>query len=236
MLRIQMTLIAFLIVGFLVGCSGEPEIVVEQIEITRVVTEEVPVTVIVENTVEVDVTRLVEIEKEVEIEIEVTRLVERVVTATPSPTREPTATPVPSPTLTPSPQPTAPPSPDITAALLESMNSLRRNLEVFGGLIDVALNTGTIKAQEVVDLYDLTVAAPTYDVTWSSDSVQNAYNSYRTAVDIFAAGARDMAQNCRDFLAGGGGTIPFQQWGVARQRVNDALDVLIPAIEILEGG
>lgn len=100
----------------------------------------------------------------------------------------------------------------------------------------MAVRTGTISAQAVVDLYDLTVAAPTYDVSGSSDRVQNAYHNYRTAVEVFAAGARDMTQNCRDYLAGGSGGIPFQQWGVARQRVNDALEVLNPAIENLQGG
>ena len=65
--------------------------------------------------------------------------------------------------------------------------------------------------------------------------MQNAYNGYWSAVQIFVSGARDMAQNCRDHIANpSGGSIPFQQWGVARQNVNDALAVLIPAIDSLE--
>jgi hypothetical protein len=44
-----------------------------------------------------------------------------------------------------------------------------------------------------------------------------------------------MAQNCREFLADPkGGTIPRQQWALARLRVNEALDILIPAITSME--
>ena len=68
-----------------------------------------------------------------------------------------------------------------------------------------------------------------------SDTVVAASDQYRQAVAMFATGARDMAQNCRDFLASAEpGTIPFQQWGVARLRVNEAVAVLNAAAGMLK--
>jgi hypothetical protein len=55
-------------------------------------------------------------------------------------------------------------------------------------------------------------------------------------VETFADGAFDMTQNCRDFLANpSGGGIGFQQWGAARQNVDNAIDLLQPAIQALGG-
>ena len=108
-------------------------------------------------------------------------------------------------------------------------------MEQFGGLIDVALGAGTITCQDVVDQYDAIVALPTLNVTGGSDTVVAAHDQYRQAVGMFTNGARDMAQNCRDFLAGEEpGTIPFQQWGVARVRVNEAVAVLNTAARMLQ--
>lgn len=73
----------------IVACGGTPETITETVEIE--------ITRIVESVSNVEVTRLVEVEvtREVEVvsEVEVTRLVESIVVATP--TEEPTATPLP---------------------------------------------------------------------------------------------------------------------------------------------
>jgi hypothetical protein len=219
------------------GCTSPPptpETVIETVVHTR----EVPVTRVVQVTNQIEVTRLVEVTREVEVTrlLEVTRLVEmtveRVVTATP----EPTPTPLPPTEVppTPIPVPTVPSVP--VAALLDSMQTAREDMRNFAGLIDVALREGYISCQQVVDLYAKIVNAPTYDVSAGSPVVQNAYGAYRAAIDIFATGARDMNQNCSDFLASGGsGTgIPFQQWGMARDQVDEALKILDPAIESLQ--
>lgn len=221
--------------------------VVQTVE--RTVVETAPVTV--EVVTEVEITREVEVTREIRVtrQVKITQIIERVITATPMPMPEVTDTPVPAdtpeptptstlePTNTPRPwtaPPTAPP-PDITATLLQTLRDTRDKLQRFGGLIDSALRSGSISCQDVVDLYDGIAGAPTYDVRESGAIVQNAYNNYRSSVQIFTTGARDMTQNCRDFLADpSGGSIPFQQWGLARQEVNKALDVLHPAIQSLE--
>ncbi|MGC9349790.1 MAG: hypothetical protein ACP5JG_16750 [Anaerolineae bacterium] len=172
-------------------------------------------------------------------------------TSTPS---GPTPTSQPKPTLTftpeaiqPEPEATSPPatSPPATSPppaqsnvrneLRTTMTNTRVELEHFGGMIDVALGAGRVDCQEVVDRYDRLAASPIYDVSSSPDDVRGAYDQYRRSIGIFTQGAKDMAQNCRDYLANPKpGGIPFQQWGVARQSVNDALDVLNPAIQMLQ--
>lgn len=69
--------------ALLAACASQPQVV----EVTRLVTEEMPVTV--------EVTQIVELPATIEVPVEVTRLVELVVTATP----EPVDTAVPTPTL-----------------------------------------------------------------------------------------------------------------------------------------
>jgi hypothetical protein len=131
--------------------------------------------------------------------------------------------------------PTNTPAGSSSGSLLQAMRSAKTDMERLGGLIDGALSSGSIDCQDVVNTYDRVANAPTFNVAGSGAAVQNAYNNYRAAISTFANGARDMAQNCRDFLAsGGGGSIPFQQWGLARQRINDALTILNPAIESID--
>ena len=154
-------------------------------------------------------------------------------TSTPTPTQTPTETPTPTPT--PTSTPTAVPTPNVTAVLLQTMRSTRRQIEEYGGLIDIATETRLIPCQQTVDLYDAIVNAPVFSVPAKDEVTQYAYNCYRQAIDIFAGGARDMTENCRAWLADPQpGVIPFQQWGLARQKVNDALSILIPAVERLE--
>ena len=148
-------------------------------------------------------------------------------TATPRVTNTPVATATPLPTETPA---------SIRGSLLSSMQVARNNMVQFGGLIDQAVNSGSIDCNVVVNLYDTISRSPTYSTAGEGATVVNAYNAYRSAIATFTEGARDMTQNCRDFLASGGaGSIPFQQWGFARQQVNVALDIINPAIQSLGG-
>ncbi len=240
-MKIRFALLSLLLTSLLACSSSEQDI---GTPIHQTVSAQTPVVLTVEQTVisevpvtvEVtrQVTREVEVIVETTVEVEITRLVERVVTATPTPTSEPTDTPVPTDTPIPqAPVPTA--LPDIATALLQTMIETRINMESFGGLIDVALTVGVIDCQVLVDTYDSIANTPTFDVSGQNDVMQYAYNGYRTSVQIFADGARDMTQNCREFLANPSrGGIPRQQWGPARQNVNNALDMLHPAIQSLD--
>ena len=129
-----------------------------------------------------------------------------------------------------------PPVGPSSSSLLQTMQAVHGDFASFGGLIDVALREGIIDCGIVVSSYDRIAGAPIIDVSGSSAVAQNAHAGYRAAVVTFTDGARDMAQNCRDFLAApdAGGGIPFQQWGLARQRVNDASDILHQALQSLE--
>jgi len=207
---------------FLAACAPEP------VEVTRVVE--------VEKSVEV--TRTVEIEVEVTREIEVTRLVEVEVEVT----AVPTETPTPAPTNTPAPSqsnppPTEAPSASVEEELLQAMTAARNNMQSYGGLIDAALRTGVISCQDVVDTYDRVAFAPTFDVSTASGEAQYAYGAYRASIDTFTNGARDMTENCREFLDNpqSGGGIGRQQWGLARQEVNTAVDTIHPGIQSLGG-
>jgi hypothetical protein len=219
----------------LVACSAGPETV----EVTRVVPSIVEVTRIVTEVEEVEVTRLIEVPVEIPVEVpvttevEVTRLVEVeiIVTAVVFPTATPSATPTAMP-------PTAAGQPSTTgSSLLQAMINVQSNLVTFGGFVDAAVRGDSIPCSETVATYDRVATAPEFNVAGSNATMQNAYNNYRAAVSVFTTSARDMTQNCRDFLAGGSTStsIPFQQWGAARQGVNDAQDLLNPAIQSLQG-
>jgi hypothetical protein len=128
-------------------------------------------------------------------------------------------------------QRTAPPAgPDF----LTTVASTKRQMEVFGGIMDIAANGGgSVDCHEVVKVHDAVVNALSFNV---ASQLAGAYQLYRSGVDNFAAKTRDMDQNCQTFLAGGNsGGIPFQQWGPARQGVNESVDLLRQAI-IAAGG
>jgi LysM repeat protein len=83
--RVTPIFLLFLGAWLLIGCGSEPQVV----EVTRLVNEEVPVTVEVAQVTTVEVP----VEVTVEVPLEVTRLVEVVVSATPLPTEAATAAP-----------------------------------------------------------------------------------------------------------------------------------------------
>jgi hypothetical protein len=160
-------------------------------------------------------------------------------TATPTltPTATPTATTTPTPTATLTPTPTATPTPDVAALLLWALHNTNQQLLEFGGLMDEIPSSGVIRAQPTVDLYDAILSAPTFDVTSCDAVTQRAYGNYREAVEVFRDGARDMVGACRAYLndePGQKGFTPFQQWGLARQRTNDAAELINQAIRWLE--
>jgi hypothetical protein len=188
---------------------------------------------------------------------------ERAATATPYPTASPypTATdyPTPAPTETaaltpvedststpgaaPVAQPTSPRAPT-AESLLETMLAMRLDLQAFGGLIDAAVNgDGTIDCSVIVDSFEAIVAYPAMDVAGSDPAVQNAYGSYRAAVDRLmgvgpgsSVAATDMVNTCREVLAGTSqGPIPALQWTAARKVVDLAIGILSPAIVSLGG-
>jgi LysM repeat protein len=90
--RVTAIFLLFLGAYLLMGCNSEPQIV----EVTRLVNEEVPVTVEVSQVTTVEVP----MEVTVEVPVEVTRLVEVVISATPLPTESATAVPTDTPTAT----------------------------------------------------------------------------------------------------------------------------------------
>jgi hypothetical protein len=164
-----------------------------------------------------------------------------VVEVPPTDTPEPTATPTSPPQPTSAPAPTSPPAPpppppaNVRTQLLAQMKATQQDMQNMGGMIDNAVNTGYINCRDVVSTYDRVVNAPSFDVSNADADTRSAHSSYRSSISIFSNGVRDLAENCRSFISGGGGgSIPFSQWGPARQSVNQALDVLNPAIENLE--
>jgi len=117
-------------------------------------------------------------------------------------------------------------------AFLATVTTVKRQIEGFGGLIDSALRQGSINCEDVVNQYLTIAGAPQFD----PGGFAGPYQAYRAAVDLFTAKSHDIYQNCADFLANpSGGSIPFQQWGAARQSVNEAVDLLRQAI-VAAGG
>ncbi len=183
---------------------------------------------------------------------------------TPVPTLAPTDPPTPAPSDTPTPEPTDTPAPTDTSEptntstpvptatntfvpvtlaptatftspapdFLAIVTTVKRQVEGFGGMIDGALGQGFINCEDVVNQYLTIAGAPQFD----PGGLAGPYQTYRAAVDLFSARSHDIYQNCADFLADpSGGSIPFQQWGAARQSVNEAVDLLRQAI-VAAGG
>lgn len=247
--RLVLFIVTICCAGMLMACNdiqAEIEAAVDgTLAAQTPVVEFVEQTVIIQEEVTVEVTSIVEKEVTVEVtrEVEVTRIeeVEVVVTATATKTPAPTATPTPRPTATPAP---AAPSAESDSApetvnnssLLDIMTVTRGLFQDFGGHIDNAVNTGYVDCGFIISVYEAIAASPTLDTTSMSAAEQGAHGAYRQAVAVFVDGARDITGNCRDFLTTQDpGSIPFQQWGLARQRVSDAIDIIQPAILSLGG-
>ena len=142
-------------------------------------------------------------------------------------TPRPTNTPAASPTNT---RPAATRGPDF----LTTVARIKRQMEIFGGFIDIAVNgNGSVDCQGIVNTHDTVVGAPKLAVP---NSLAGANALYRQGVDTFTDRTKDMYLNCKNFLANNNtGNIPFQQWGNARQGVSVSVDLLRQAI-IAAGG
>lgn len=225
--------IPFILFFLIVSCTSTPEIVTETV--VQVVTVEIEVTRLVVK--EVEVTREVVIIDEV-VE-EVTKLVEVEILASPTvePTPEPTLTATAVVAKTPD-SPAAPKADEVKPeSLLEEMETTRDQMLNFGGTLDAALGGSSINCVILVDLYDEIVDAPTMDTSAEAPEVQNAYNALQTSVLIFHGGTNEMIAHCREFVDGlkSSVDIPNLQMTAARQKVNEATDVLAPGIYLLGG-
>jgi hypothetical protein len=129
---------------------------------------------------------------------------------------------------------TAPPGGPAAPDFLTTVAGIKRQMEIFGGIIDIAANgDGTVDCQQVVNVHDAVVNAPNFSVP---GPLAGAYQLYRNGVGNFATKTNDMYLNCQSVVNGGtSGGIPPQQWQLARQGVNEAVDMLRQAI-IAAGG
>jgi hypothetical protein len=146
------------------------------------------------------------------------------------------STPVPTASPTPTKKPTARPgSGGVTAAsFLDTVTSVKKQVENFGGQIDIAVHSGTIDCQQTVNSYEFVAARAT--INGVPASLAGAYGLYTQALGIFIPKAADLYTNCKNYLANpNGGTIPVLTWTVARTAVNDAGQLLRQAI-IAAGG
>lgn len=132
-----------LVTAVLAACTAAPEAV----EVTRLVTEEIPVTV--------EVTRLVPQPVTVEKEVEVTRIVEvaLVVTPTPDPAGQPAAEPTTAPTET----ATLEPTPVPTEAAVEPLEGDYYTVQSGDSLSIIAQKTG-VSEQEIMDANNMSNA------------------------------------------------------------------------------
>lgn len=192
-------------------------------------TVEVPVTVEVTRFIEVEKEIVVEVTRivvetvietvEVEIPVEVTRIVEVEVTPTPEPTEEASTT---SRVVT--------TSGFSDSTLLTSMETVRTKLLDLGGMLDGR----TLYCDTWIERHDAIANMPTYDTSYANDTSKWAYEQYRSAINTFVFESKDLTTNARESCVPGS-SIPFQQWGTARQGINHAIDILQPAIKELGG-
>ncbi len=162
---------------------------------------------------------------------------------TPLPVPDPTDTSEP-PTVTPSATPVlvvpaAPPAttgPTIEESLLASMREVQHSIQLIANDQPRIIYCSRGYDASVADNYEFIINAPTYDVTNASGGVRTAYAAYRQAISIIQSSNRNLYDFCISWISGAtnNNTIPFQTWGIARDGVTRALNVLNPAIEAFE--
>jgi len=165
-------------------------------------------------------------------------------TNTPEPSNTPTITPSPSntplPTATSTPRPTATPQVNMSELLLAQMTLLRSKIQDIGGIMDSALRSGQVDCASGVPIYDEVLAYPAFDVSGEMELVKNAYDVYREVLLFFEDRGKDLMGTCRHIIAtpeegNGLSRIPIVQGLNARRAVNQATDMLQPAILSLGG-
>ena len=106
-------------------------------------------------------------------------------------------------------------------------------MQRYGGEID---DHPIVHCPLILDSYDSIVAAPSLDVSRSSEVVQWAYSSYRQAINVFSEGTSGLTEHCRKYMSGETEKtqLAFTKWGLARSKVNEALELLHSPIQELE--
>lgn len=225
--------IPLILLFLIVSCTSTPEIVTETVvqvvtvefEVTRLIVEEVEVTreVFITDEVIVEVTRLVEVEP--------------VTSPTVEPTPEPTTTAT-AVTANAADPPATPEADEVKPEfLLEEMVTTRDQMLSFGGTIDTILGGSPTDCVVLVNIHDEIVDVPTMDVSAEAPEVQHTYNIFQTSVSVFQSGTKELIAHCREFVDGikTSVDIPDLQMTVARQKVNEATDILAPGIYQLGG-
>jgi hypothetical protein len=163
-------------------------------------------------------------------------------TATPAPTNTALPTAAFSPTAPPrttrqASSPTATPSsPSPALDFINAALRVRKTMEGFAGLIDMATTgTGLISCREIVTQYELVVNGSTMDVP---SGLSGPYALFRQGVDKFVAGAQGMYVDCRDEMTkapDANNTISYFNWSSARSIISDATGLINKAI-VAAGG
>lgn len=98
------------------------------------------------------------------------------------------------------------------------------------------LNPTATHSSSIDSHYESIVAYPTFNVAGSSSTVQAAYNNYRQAIGIIPTSNRDLYTQCLDWVNKGSQQefASSLTWMTARQDVDQPLQLIIPAIEMLQ--
>lgn len=89
--------------------------------------------------------------------------------------------------------------------------------------------------QVILDRYAQITNPPTIDLSNASQAVINANANHQAAIDTFVSGASSLIDACRAFVADPSLTINSLAFGLARQGIDNALAILVPAIQSLQG-
>jgi hypothetical protein len=120
--------------------------------------------------------------------------------------------------------------PSTSIALPEAVTRARLAVVAILGALDRYLEAGSHEPCEpIVAEIDALKAAPTYDVSDQSATVQNAYSLYRQAVDLAVAKTVSIVDVC----AQGGGEIGSLDAYATRQALRDIYSNLTQALQLL---
>lgn len=89
--------------------------------------------------------------------------------------------------------------------------------------------------ENIVAAYGRITNPPTIDLTGADDTVINANASLQAATSTVGSGAANLVEACQAFIGDPNLTIGPLAFGLARQAVTDAINILIPPIQQLQG-
>lgn len=142
------------------------------------------------------------------------------------------------------------PTPTVTSSestVLQTLFDLRLAIQSFMGIIDEAFDADApnMHCTALIQQYDTIMAYPTFDVSSAALEVQNAYTSYRAAINRVNGvggipregnGAVGLIEHCRNFINNSTQeNITESQLSLARLASNAAVDVISQAIRTLGG-